>query len=389
MSLPSWPIVSTWSPKDVNEKPDIKFYSVCASSIARLVAVYTATVNNVNEPKVLLWSTIEINVGIICACLPSLRHPVTQLSPRIFAHRRKTSHGSIPQSHTSINVEAKHSRSDSHSTVFQRDSYPNEASLPQNTNVIDFSYFGLDRTTDDNENDVSAISSNLPTPDTPTSLMFDMESQNPFDTMMGSTKKPAQGKNKPLPKLPVPIMPAPVARPAGPRTPQNDSKVFTMRSHKVRYEPRTILPLACIPESQSPGAATRGSSQTAQRSGSLASVTDQDESRIHRHERARRTLAPKVPPYLDPTTASGNTGSSSTTYGNIAPWDACPCPGSKTYSYEILGGPRALDSDGARSMSRREKARREKARKERIKRAEQERKDYENRSRPRGPREMG
>ncbi|KEF59543.1 uncharacterized protein A1O9_04387 [Exophiala aquamarina CBS 119918] len=361
---------------------------VCAASIARLVALYTATLNNVNDPKVLLWSTIEVNVGIICACIPSLRHPVTQLAPRIFAHRRKPSYGSIAQSQTSITFETKHSGRYSRFLAIQQDSLPDEASLSHNTNVIDFSYFGLDRTNDDNENNVSPTGSNLPTPGTPTSLMFDMESQSPVDTMTGMTHKPTQGRNKPLPQLPVPIMPAPVARPAGPRTPQTNSKVFAMRSHKVRYEPRTILPLACIPESHSPVSATRGCSQIGQPNSSLDSTTDQDESRIDRRERACRTLAPKVPPYVDPTIAV-STGGSSTTYGNIAPWDACPCPGSKTYSYEILGGPRALDSSGTRSTSRREKARREKVRNERMKRAEQERKDRENRSRPNGPREMG
>ena len=375
----------------MKEKPNVEFYSVCASSIARLVAVYTATVNNVNDPKVLLWSTIEINAGIICACLPSLRHPVTQLAPRIFNHRRKTSYGSA-QSRTITHVGVKHSRSDSHSTVFQRDRVLDMAALSHNSNVIDFSYFGLDRANDDNENenDLSTISSNLPTPDTPTSLLFDMESQNPLDTMAATSPEPSTGRNKPLPQLPVPTMPQPVARPAGPRNLQSSPKVFTMRSHKVRYEPRTILPLACIPESQSPTGPSRGPNQTAQRNGSQASTTDQDdENRIHRHERARRTLAPKVPLSIDPTTPAVRIGGSSTTYGNIAPWDTCPCPGSKTYSYEILGGPRALDSDGTKSMSRREKARLEKARKERAKRAEQERKERENRSRPKGPREMG
>lgn len=374
----------------------MKCNSVCAASIARLVAVYTATVNNENDPNILLWSTIEINVGIICACLPSLRHPVAQLSPRIFAHRRKTSHGSGIQSRTSITVETKHSASTSHSMEFRRGSLSSEATYPENSNVIDFSYFGLNKANDDNENDLSTTSSNLPTPGTPTSLLFDIESQSPFDTITGTAHNQAQANNKPLPPPPVPLTPPPVARPAGPRTPQNNTKVFTMRSHKVRYEPRSILPLACIPESQSPGASPRrGDSQTGQWNGSTSlckpgsvSATDQGEDRIHSHEWARRTLAPEVPPYLDPKTVR-NTGGNNTLYGNIAPWDACPCPGSKTYSYEILGGPRALDSDAARSLSRREKARREKARNEQVKRSEQDRKDREQRNRPNGPREMG
>jgi hypothetical protein len=380
----------------MNKKSDMKSYSVCAASIARLVAVYTATVDIENDPNILLWSTIEINVGIICACLPSLRHPVTQLSPRIFAHRRKTSHGSVTQSYTSINVEIKLSRPNSHSMEFHQGSHSSEASYPQNSNAIDFSYFGLEKANDDNENDGSTVSSNLPTPGTPTSLLFDLESQTPFDTITGMAQNQSQGNNKPLPPPPVPIMPPPVARPSGPRTPQNTTKVFRTRSHKVRYEPRTILPLACIPESQSPGASPRrGSSQTVRRNGSTSlcqsspvPATDHDENRIHSHERTRRTLAPKVPPYLDPNVVR-NTGGNNPPYGNIAPWDACPCPSSRTYSYEILGGPRALESDGTTSLSRREKARREKAQSERVKRAEQDRREREQRNRPNGPREMG
>lgn len=376
----------------------MKCYSVCAASIARLVEVYTASVDTESDPNILLWSTIEINVGIICACLPSLRHPVAHLSPRIFAHTRKTSHGSITQSHNDIQVEVKHSWFNFHSAEFQRRSVSSEASYPQNSNVIDFSYFGLDMAHEDNEKDVSTVSIDplTPLPLTPISLLFDMESQSPFDAIIGTAHSQTQGNNKPLPPPPVPIMPPPVARPAGPRKSQNNTKVFRRRSHKVRYEPRTILPLACIPEYQSPGASPRREScQTIGHNGSTSlcksspvSATGHDVNRTHSHERARRTLAPKVPPYFDHT-AVRKTGGNNTTYGNIAPWDACPCPGSKTYSYEILGGPGAFDSDGTTLHSRREKARREKARNERVKRAEEDRVDREQRNRPNGPREMG
>lgn len=350
--------------------------------------------DNENDPNILLWSTIEINVGIICACLPSLRHPVTQLSPRLFAHRQKTGDGSEIRSHTSITVETKYSGSDPHSMDFRGGETPQS----RVSNVIDFSYFGIGETEDDQDRDteISTISSNLPTPDTPTSLLFDIESQDPFDTISNT---PPHDKNKPLPLPPSPVLsvPAPVARPAGPRSLLNSSKVFTMRSHKIRYEPRTILPLACIPESQSPAASPRrGSPPTGRKEGSIslcksspvAPVTDHDEERNHSHDRARRTTAPKVPAYLDPNADTSGSGGS-TSYGNIAPWDACPCPGSKTYSYEILGGPRALDRDGTRSLSWRQKARRDKERYERARRTAEERREHERRSRPNGPREMG
>lgn len=394
--------------QEPNESSNMRSASVCAASIARLVVVYTVTVNDENDSSLLLWSTIEINVGIICACLPSLRHPVTQFSPRIFAHKRKTSDGSEVRSHTSINVEIKHSRSNSQSMGYRRGSLTSEVSYPRNSNVIDFSYFGSEDLEDsrdrdpDHENEISTVSSNLPTPDTPTSLLFDIESQNPFDSLTGTPHhaSPASDKNKPLPLPPSPvlpspvlIMPAPVSRPAGPRSLQSSSKVFTMRSHKVRYEPRTILPLACIPESQSPiTSPRRGSPQIGRRDGSTGLCksspppdSDHDEDRNYSHERARRTTAPPVPPYYDPNAGGGNT---STSYGNIAPWDACPCPGSKTYSYEILGGPRALGKDATRSLSWRQRARRDKERAQWAKRNEQQRKERESRNRPNGPREL-
>ncbi|KAJ2978692.1 hypothetical protein NQ176_g3677 [Zarea fungicola] len=60
-------------------------------SILRLVSVtgFSETVNITwNFFGVGLWSTVEINVGIICSSLPTVRLILVQLSPRVFGTRR-------------------------------------------------------------------------------------------------------------------------------------------------------------------------------------------------------------------------------------------------------------------------------------------------------------
>lgn len=44
------------------------------------------------------WSTIEVNVGLICACLPTIRLILVRMWPRVFA---STLNGSLPRSRLS------------------------------------------------------------------------------------------------------------------------------------------------------------------------------------------------------------------------------------------------------------------------------------------------
>lgn len=69
-------------------------YSVTVISIVRLQSLITfanstnATWNNL---PVSLWSTIEINVGIICACMPTLRLLLLRMFPKLSTTYRNAS----------------------------------------------------------------------------------------------------------------------------------------------------------------------------------------------------------------------------------------------------------------------------------------------------------
>jgi hypothetical protein len=55
-------------------------------SIVRLksILVFTEFINPTwDQSDVALWSTIEVNVGIICACMPTLRHIFMRLIPAL------------------------------------------------------------------------------------------------------------------------------------------------------------------------------------------------------------------------------------------------------------------------------------------------------------------
>ncbi|KAI0571367.1 hypothetical protein Ptr902_00896 [Pyrenophora tritici-repentis] len=63
---------------------------VCIVSILRLhslVAISNSPDPTYDNPAAATWSSVEANVGIICACLPILRPLVTQWFPRAFTSR--------------------------------------------------------------------------------------------------------------------------------------------------------------------------------------------------------------------------------------------------------------------------------------------------------------
>jgi hypothetical protein len=225
-------------------------------------------------------------------------------------------------------------------------------------------------------------------PLTPTSInTFDLEAQIQTPSTIDSdaitpVNDATISEDKPLPLPPLPSIPPPAVRPAGPRQqpsstsvpiPLLSSQVFSMRTHKVRYEPRSVLPLACIPELHS----NPNSQSSTPGAGAVPDSTPTRPSintRPSNHERTRNSPSTKTP-------SSGDSP-----YGNIAPWDACPCPGAQTYSFEILGGPRALDASERRAMGMREKKRRERESNGRRGRIDDEKSRNEGRGRPKGPR---
>lgn len=61
--------------------------STCIISVLRLVSVYAVT--NTDDPtynngRAALWSALEINIAIICSCIPTLKSIATRFFPRIF-----------------------------------------------------------------------------------------------------------------------------------------------------------------------------------------------------------------------------------------------------------------------------------------------------------------
>lgn len=63
------------------------FLSVTVVSILRLRALVTfATSDNptFDNFETMIWSTLELNVGIICACMPSMRQILARIFPRVF-----------------------------------------------------------------------------------------------------------------------------------------------------------------------------------------------------------------------------------------------------------------------------------------------------------------
>jgi hypothetical protein len=73
--------------------PTNLYPSVCVVSILRLqflVAISNSSDPTYDNPPAATWSSVEINVGIICSCLPLLRPLLTRFLPNIFTTRVRT-----------------------------------------------------------------------------------------------------------------------------------------------------------------------------------------------------------------------------------------------------------------------------------------------------------
>ena len=72
----------------------IREFSVTVISILRLRSLvnFAASANPTwDQADVILWSNIEINIGIICACLPALRVILVRMFPKILGSTNGTS----------------------------------------------------------------------------------------------------------------------------------------------------------------------------------------------------------------------------------------------------------------------------------------------------------
>ncbi|TKA80183.1 hypothetical protein B0A55_03612 [Friedmanniomyces simplex] len=68
----------------------------CIVSILRLHSLYViskATDVSWNNPLAAIWSSVEINTGILCSCLPTLKACVSRYFPRLFTTRFDSRHG--------------------------------------------------------------------------------------------------------------------------------------------------------------------------------------------------------------------------------------------------------------------------------------------------------
>lgn len=68
----------------------------CVVSLMRLQSLYAVSVSediSWDNPMAALWSNLEVNIGIICSCLPTLKTCVMRVFPKMFTSSRGTSSG--------------------------------------------------------------------------------------------------------------------------------------------------------------------------------------------------------------------------------------------------------------------------------------------------------
>jgi hypothetical protein len=68
----------------------------CIISLLRLQSLYAVSVSDDiswDNPMAALWSNLEVSIGIICSCLPTLKKCVMRVFPKMFTTSRGTSYG--------------------------------------------------------------------------------------------------------------------------------------------------------------------------------------------------------------------------------------------------------------------------------------------------------
>jgi len=78
-------------------------YSTCVISILRLVWLYPISIAKdvtYESPLSALWSSVELNVGVICACIPTLKSCFVKLFPKLLGvtQSQQRSSPTIPSS---------------------------------------------------------------------------------------------------------------------------------------------------------------------------------------------------------------------------------------------------------------------------------------------------
>ena len=77
------------------KNPPLTQTSTCIVSVLRLVWLYPISITKdvtYESPLSALWSNVELNVGILCSCVPTLRSCMTRLFPSLFSPTA-SSHG--------------------------------------------------------------------------------------------------------------------------------------------------------------------------------------------------------------------------------------------------------------------------------------------------------
>lgn len=70
----------------------------CIVSLLRLQSLYAVSVSNDiswDNPLAAMWSNLEVNIGIICSCLPTLKTCIVRVFPSIFSGRGTGSNGQV------------------------------------------------------------------------------------------------------------------------------------------------------------------------------------------------------------------------------------------------------------------------------------------------------
>ncbi len=78
----------------------IALNSGCLTSILRLRSLYLLSISTdltYDNLDAAIWSCVEVNVGLLCACVPTLKPLISGLIPRLFSEHNSLSKRSAPR----------------------------------------------------------------------------------------------------------------------------------------------------------------------------------------------------------------------------------------------------------------------------------------------------
>lgn len=85
----------------------------CVVSLLRLQSLYAVSISHDiswDNPMAALWSNLEVNIGIICSCLPTLKTCILAVFPRLFSSNRATESGNAVATIGNVPSGPGHSR---------------------------------------------------------------------------------------------------------------------------------------------------------------------------------------------------------------------------------------------------------------------------------------